>query len=112
MKGYKAFVVENVDEIIIYIRNRGTKDNPVPNKEISANFRITEAAVRKKINAARCEGIPICSCDSGYYYSEDKDEILKTVDSLMHRTIAIEKAVKGLVSSLREGGMADGYTAS
>lgn len=96
-------IVDNVDEIIIYIRNRASKDNPVPNSDVT---------VRKKINEARCAGIPICSCDSGYYYSENKDEILKTVDSLMHRTIAIEKAVKGLVSSLREGGMADGYTAS
>ena len=97
-----------MDEIIIYIRNHGSKVNPVPNKAMAAHFRISEVTVRKKINEARCEGIPICSCDSGYYYSEDKDEILKTVDSLMHRTIAIEKAVKGLVSSLREGGVADG----
>ena len=97
-----------MDEIIIYIRNHASKKSPVPNKVMSAHFGISEVKIRKMINEARCEGIPICSCDSGYYYSEDKNEILKTVESLMHRTIAIEKAVKGLVSSLREGGMADG----
>lgn len=97
-----------MEEIVIYIKNHASKMNPVTNKEISAHFSISDVTIRKKINEARCEGIPICACDSGYYYSEDKNEILKTVDSLMHRTIAIEKAVKGLVKALREGGMKDG----
>ena len=97
-----------MDEIIIYIRSHGSKKNPVTNKEISANFRIADTTVRKKINVARSEGVPICSCDSGYYYSEDKAEILKTVESLMHRTMAIDKAVSGLVKAVKEGVMENG----
>ena len=45
----------------------------------------------------------IYSCDKGYFYSEDKTEILTTIQSLMHRTIAVEKAVNGLVSVVRNG---------
>ena len=64
--------------------------------------------IGRKINEARSEGVPICSCDSGYYYSSDKAEILKTVESLMHRTMAIEKAVSGLVKAVKEGVMENG----
>lgn len=92
-----------MERVINYITNHGSKENPVSNKEISSQLKLSEPLVRKKINEARCEGIPICSCDKGYFYSEDKTEILTTIQSLMHRTIAVEKAVNGLVSVVRNG---------
>ena len=92
-----------MERVINYITNHGSKENPVSNKEISSQLKLSETLVRKKINEARCEGIPICSCDKGYFYSEDKTEILTTIQSLMHRTIAVEKAVNGLVSVVRNG---------
>lgn len=85
---------------INYISTHGTKENPVPNKEISKALNITETCIRNHINKARCEGIPICACDKGYYYSEDKADILQTIQSLMNRTISVEKAVNGLITAL------------
>ena len=89
-------------EIICYITNHGTKEKPVTSKEISANLHTSDFAVRKAVNKARSEGMPICSCDKGYYYSEDKAEIIRTIQSLMHRTIAVEKAINGLLTVLWE----------
>lgn len=48
------------------------------------------------MNAARCDGIPICSSRNGYYYSDDKEQIQKTVDSMRGRIFAQENAIAGL----------------
>ena len=92
-----------MERVVNYISVHGDKDNPVVNRDIALALKITETSVRKKINEARQRGIPVCACDKGYYLSDDKAEILKTVQSLMHRTIAVEKAVSGLLSVVRSG---------
>ena len=92
-----------MERVINYIVNHGTKDKPITNKEMASALKLKEVDIRKKINEARCNGFPICSCTNGYYYSEDKGEILKTIQSLMHRTIAVEKAVNGLLTCVRGG---------
>ena len=92
-----------MERVVNYIMNHGSKESPVSNREMSAHLNLSEVIIRKKINQARCEGIPICSCDKGYYHSEDKGEILATIQSLMHRTIAVEKAVNGLLGFVRCG---------
>lgn len=85
---------------INYISAHGTKENPITNKEIGKALNLKDSCIRKHINQARCEGIPICSCDKGYYYSDDKADILMTIQSLMHRTISVEKAINGLLTTL------------
>lgn len=90
-------------ETINYIINHGSKEHPVTNAEIRSQLKLNETTVRHHINKARTEGHPICSCDKGYYYSEDKTDILNTVQSLMHRTMAVDKAVNGMLSALRYG---------
>lgn len=87
-------------DVVNYIQNHGTADAPVMNHQISAHFNISEVTVRKLINQARCEGIPICSCSKGYYYSEDKTDIVATIQSLNHRTISVERAISGLLKNL------------
>ena len=92
-----------MESVVNYIRNCGSIVEPVKNREISSVLNLSEVEVRKLINEARCNGIPICSTQKGYYYSEDKNEILQTIQSLMHRTIAVEKAVNGLLTVVRCG---------
>ena len=92
-----------MERVVNYISNHGSIDNPVSNKEISTSLKLNEAFIRKKINEARCKGYPICSCDKGYFLSDDKTEILRTIQSLMHRTIAVEKAINGLLTVIRCG---------
>lgn len=69
--------------VVRYIQNHGSQENPVTNREMQAQLNLNEQAIRKKINEARQDGIPICSCSKGYYYSEDKGDILETIQSLM-----------------------------
>ena len=90
-----------MERVVNYIINNATQKNPVTNAEIGSQLHLTEASIRNKINKARCEGIPICSSRNGYYYSEEKADILETIQSLMHRTISVEKAVSGLLTTLK-----------
>lgn len=92
-----------MERVVNYIRNYGSIEKPIHNKEIASHLQTSEVNIRKKINEARSSGIPICSCDKGYYYSESKSEILATIQSLMNRTMAVERAVNGLLTVVRSG---------
>ena len=87
-------------DVVNYIINNGSVDKPVMNHQIAEHFKISEVKIRKIINQARCEGIPICSCNKGYYHSTDKADIVETIRSLNNRTIAVEKAISGLLTNL------------
>lgn len=87
-------------DVVNYIRNHGSADNPVVNHEMAAHFHTSEVNIRKLINQARCDGYPICSCGKGYYYSTDKADIVETIHSLNSRTIAVGKAISGLLTNL------------
>lgn len=75
---------------------------PVSARNLSEAFGISGFEVRRRINYARSEGCPICSCNKGYYYSENNDEIEKTIMSLSNRIGSMQRAIKGLSS--RVGG--------
>lgn len=87
-------------DVVNYIINNGSAEKPVRNHQISAHFHTNETNVRKLINQARCEGIPICSCSKGYYHSNNKADIVATIQSLNNRTISVEKAISGLLTNL------------
>lgn len=88
-------------KVIEYIKANGTPKKPVSSYEITESLGIGGISIRKAINKARCEGCPICSCSKGYYYSEDKTEIINTIQSLVNRTIGVERAVNGLLKKLK-----------
>ena len=90
------------NNVVDYIKMYGSAQKPVTNKEIGAALNLSEQAIRNHINKARCEGVPICACNSGYFYSKNKWDILDTVRSLNGRVIAVEKAVNGLLKALFE----------
>lgn len=87
-------------DVVNYIINNGSAEKPVMNRQISEYFKTSEVNIRKAINQARCEGIPICSSNKGYYHSTDKADIVETIRSLNNRTIAVEKAISGLLTNL------------
>lgn len=81
-------------QIVEYIKSH--KGIPVSSQNLSEAFGISAFQVRRLINFARSEGYPICSCNKGYYYSEDEKEIEKTIASLTHRINSIQRAIDGL----------------
>ena len=87
-----------MNEVISYLKMNG--DTPISAKSLGRIFGHTDITIRRIINQARLEGVPICSSSKGYYYSECREDINRTVASLMHRITSIQNAVNGLVSNL------------
>lgn len=90
------------NSVIAYIHSHGTAEKPIKGSDLAEHFGISGIKVRKAVNAARCSGVPICSSSNGYYYSEDKEQIRKTVDSMLGRIEAQQNAIFGLQSLLNQ----------
>lgn len=90
-----------MENIIDIIKCLGTPDKPISSKQISEMSGLDGVSIRKAINKARCDGIPICSSNHGYYYSENSNEIISTIQSLIKRTISVENAINGLLKNLK-----------
>lgn len=91
-----------MNKVVEYIKANSSPKKPVSSNAITEALGIGGVAIRKAINKARCDGCPICSCGNGYYYSEDKNEIINTIQSLIGRTISVERAVNGLLKNLKD----------
>lgn len=78
------------------------RDNPICSKDISSVFGIPCTAVRRMINTARSNGVPICSCQNGYYITDKSDEIKATINSLRGRIHKMECAIAGLELHLQQ----------
>lgn len=83
-----------------YIRRKAGPQSPISANVIADLFGVKPSYVRKAINAARREAIPICSSRWGYYYSTDRSDISKTVESMRGRIASQEAAIEGLASHL------------
>lgn len=73
---------------------------PSTAKELGILFGVTDVTIRKIINEYRSDGIPICSNNKGYYYSEEPEEIVRTAASLKRRVASIQRAIDGLLKNV------------
>lgn len=85
-----------MNDVTRYIRKTTSTEKSVTGKDIANHLGITDVEVRRQVSEARSAGIPICSTQYGYYYSDDRTEIQKTVDFLRRRISSQERAISGL----------------
>lgn len=78
-------------------KNHTGKRNAVHSAELERLFSLDDRAIRRKINALRKEGYPICSGDMGYYYAENQKEINSTVGRLNDLMTGVSDARTGLM---------------
>lgn len=78
-------------------------------QESAASSKELEAAVPRQgdgaaaaVNRLRCDGWPICSDATGYFYAARQSEIQATVAQLTGRISKIAAATKGLLKSYEE----------
>lgn len=75
-------------------------------KRASSSARIEQALkisgneLRKNVNRLRRKGIPVASCDAGYFYAENAGEIYGTIRQLQKMRSGLDAAIRGLESSL------------
>lgn len=78
------------------------KNQPICGNQIASAFGISGIAVRRMVNDARCKGNPICSNGKGYYIASDRDEVIRTINSLSGRIIGMNNAKAGLERFLED----------
>lgn len=97
---------EHMEDITSYIPLGN--DNRITSKELTAVTGIGGAGIRKAVNEARQNGIPVCSDKNGYFISYDTADIRNTIQQLKHRTDSILTAVSGLTVTYRKEMLRDG----
>ena len=90
-----------VNVVILGMKLR-TINNPIKSESIvqamkEKGYKITGERLRKIINYIRSNSLlPIIGTSRGYYTSNDKDEILKQINSLNERANSIQQCAEGL----------------
>ena len=78
------------------------QENAASSKELEAAFHVGGTELRRVVNRLCCDGHPICSADSGYFYAARRLEGRATVAQLTGRISKIAAAAKGLLQSYGE----------
>ena len=81
---------------------RRGQESAASSKELEAAFHIKGTELRRAVNRLRCNGYPICSDATGYFYAARQSEIGATVAQLTGRISKIAAATKGLLKSYEE----------
>ena len=78
------------------------QESAASSKELEAAFHVKGTELRRAVNRLRCNGHPICSDATGYFYAARQSEIRATVAQLTGRISKIAAATKGLLRSYEE----------
>ena len=78
------------------------QESAASSKELEAAFHVKGTELRRAVNRLRCDGHPICSDATGYFYAARQSEVRATVAQLTGRISKIAAATKGLLKSYEE----------
>ena len=78
------------------------QESAASSKELEAAFHVKGTELRRAVNRLRCNGHPICSDATGYFYAARQSEVRATVAQLTGRISKIAAATKGLLKSYEE----------
>ena len=78
------------------------QESAASSKELEAAFHVKGTELRRAVNRLRCNGHPICSDATGYFYAARQSEVRATVAQLTGRSSKIAAATKGLLKSYEE----------
>ena len=81
---------------------RRGQERAASSKELEAAFHVKGTELRRAVNRLRCNGHPICSDATGYFYAARQSEVRATVAQLTGRISKIAAATKGLLKSYEE----------
>ena len=78
------------------------QESAASSKELEAAFHVKGTELRRAVNRLRCNGHPICSDATGYFYAARQSEVRATVAQLTGRISKIAAATKGVLKSYEE----------
>lgn len=85
------------DEIKEYLETYCTDEsNAISAGELATLFNTTKRWLRLIVQDLRANRVPVCSGNSGYWYSYNEEDIEKTVRRLEAQADNLERACRGL----------------
>lgn len=91
------------NDIAEYLKEYHTNETEaIKNRELRELFNLTDRQVRRVVNELRCEGVTICSSSEGYWYSEDRADIQKTLHRMEAQIYNMKCSIAGLQKVLKE----------
>lgn len=88
-------------DIVDYLKDYHTEEkNAINCGELAQLFNVTSKQVRNIISALRQDGAPICSSSYGYWYSEDRADLLRTLNKIRSQIHNMECTAKGLEDTI------------
>ena len=76
------------------------KENPIHSGKLESRTGLKGIQIRDFVRELRREGEPICHSSKGYYYTEDKAEVQKTIDNLEGRAASMYATASALRSKV------------
>ena len=73
------------------------KEKAIYSRELQRLFSLDGRNLRRKINALRKDGFPLCSDEKGYYYAANQEEINATICRLNALVTRISNARTGML---------------
>ena len=93
-------------EMLDYLKDYHTKEaKALKSRDLRTLFNLTDKQVRNVVTQLRQEGKPVCSSSYGYWYSEDPEDIEKTIHRLDAQVKNMNISINGLRKAL--GGTGD-----
>lgn len=84
------------------------KQHAKSSRRIEKDLGISGNELRKAVHQLRCNGVPIASCDAGYFYAKNASEIYHSIRQLQKMRSGLDTAIRGLEASLENFGGLDG----
>lgn len=78
------------------------KDKAIHNEELAKQFGMSIHTIKKYIQDARMQGIPIVSDNSGYWITDDREELKAFIDSMQKQGKKRFKTIKALKCTLND----------
>ena len=83
-----------------YLKRHHTgSKNAVICKQLQIKFNLSEAVIRRYVSVLRKEGIPICSCNFGYFYPETHLDVVDTVSRFNKYLLTLSATSTKLLSA-------------
>ncbi|MCI8595160.1 MAG: hypothetical protein HFF09_07925 [Oscillospiraceae bacterium] len=78
------------------------QESAASSKKLEAALHVKGTELRRAVNRLRCDGHPICSDRTGYFYAARKSEVKATIAQLAGRISKIAEAKNGMLKSYQK----------
>lgn len=84
-------------DIAEYLKDyHNTERTAIKGRELCSLFNLHSKQVRNIVSDLRQDGTPICSSNSGYWYSDDPEDLDRTITRLSEQVKNMSRSIDGL----------------